>query len=62
MLGNELAGFISADSPIPPGCPFKRGDRVFGAAQGAYADKAAAKWKFLTPLPDNMTFDQGAGK
>ena len=35
---------------------------MFGASQGAYAEKAAAKWRFLTPLPDNMTFEQGAGE
>ena len=39
----------------------KPGDRVFGAVQGAYADKLAAKWKALLPLPDTMTYDQGAG-
>lgn len=29
--------------------------------QGAYADKLAAKWRALLPLPDAMTYDQGAG-
>ena len=61
VLGSELAGKISADSPIPDGCPFRRGDRVFGAAQGAYGEKVAAAWQALIPLPDNMTYDQGAG-
>lgn len=62
MLGTELAGKISKDSPIPPGCPYKPGDRVFGAAQGAFADKVAAPWKQLNPLPDTMSFDEGAGE
>lgn len=61
MLGSELAGTIAADSPIPDGCPFRRGDRVFGAAQGAYGEKVAAAWQALVALPDNMTYDQGAG-
>ena len=61
VLGSELAGKIAADSPIPDGCPFRRGDRVFGAAQGAYGEKVAAAWQALVALPDNMTYDQGAG-
>ncbi|OCH84896.1 alcohol dehydrogenase [Obba rivulosa] len=61
VLGTELAGRIAQNSPIPKGCPYKPGDRVFGAGQGAYAEKAAVKWRQLLPLPSNMTFDQGAG-
>ena len=60
-MGTEFAGRIAADSPIPKGCPFKPGDRVFGAAQGAYADRVAASFKVLQPLPKAMTFDEGAG-
>jgi len=60
-LGSEFAGRIAADSPIPKGCPFKPGDKVFGAVQGAYADKLAAKWTHLLLLPPTMTYDQGAG-
>ena len=37
VLGSELAGRIAEGSPIPEGCPFRPGDRVFGAAQGAFA-------------------------
>ncbi|KAL7281102.1 hypothetical protein ACG7TL_004409 [Trametes sanguinea] len=61
VLGNEFAGKISADSPIPDGCPFRPGDRVFGGGQGAYAEKVAVPWQNLVPLPDNMSYDQGAG-
>ena len=61
VLGSELAGRISDDSPIPDGCPFRAGDRVFGAAQGAFGEKVAVAWQALVPLPDNMTYDQGAG-
>ena len=61
ILGTEFAGRISQKSPIPDGCPFKRGQRVFGAQQGAFADTIATTWDRLIPLPDNISFDQGAG-
>jgi len=61
VLGTEFAGRISKDSPIPKGCPFQPGDRVFGASQGTYADKVAVSPEALLPLPDAMTYDQGAG-
>jgi len=60
-LGAEFAGKVAKDSPIPKGCPYKPGDRVFGNAQGSFADKVAAKWQAVNRLPDNLTFDQGAG-
>lgn len=37
--GTEIAGVIAKDSPIPEGCSFKPGDRVFGAGNGSYAEK-----------------------
>lgn len=61
MLGSELAGRIADKSPIPDGCPFRPGDRVFGAAQGTFGERVAVAWEALVPLPDNMTYDQGAG-
>ncbi|GLB37042.1 putative zinc-binding dehydrogenase [Lyophyllum shimeji] len=61
VLGTEFAGRISKGSPIPEGCPFKPGDRVFGAGQGTYADKVAVDLERLLPLPDSITYDQGAG-
>lgn len=61
VLGTEFAGRISKDSPIPKGCTFRPGDRVFGATQGTYADKVAADPSRMLPLPDSMTYDQGAG-
>ncbi|KAG6372316.1 hypothetical protein JVT61DRAFT_7756 [Boletus reticuloceps] len=60
-LGAEFAGKIASNSQIPKGCPFKSGDRVFGSAQGAFADRIAVRWNSIIPLPDNLTFDQGAG-
>ncbi|CAE7099868.1 unnamed protein product [Rhizoctonia solani] len=61
VLGAELAGTISPSSPIPKGCPFKPGDRVFGSAQGAYAERVAAKWHSLHPIPSGFSFEQAAG-
>jgi NADPH:quinone reductase-like Zn-dependent oxidoreductase len=61
ILGTEFAGRISKDSPIPKGCPFRPGDRVFGAGQGTYAEKVAVNPGQMLPLPDAMTYDQGAG-
>jgi len=61
ILGTEFAGRISSKSPIPKGCPFKAGDRVIGATGGAYAETLKVKWKELIPLPETMSFDQGAG-
>ncbi|TFK26458.1 alcohol dehydrogenase [Coprinopsis marcescibilis] len=60
-FGTEFAGRISQNSPIPQGCTLKRGDRVFGAQLGAFADKVSVEWDRLIPLPDNVSFDQGAG-
>ena len=60
-LGVEFAGRISDDSPIPAGCNWKRGQRVFGSQLGSFADKIAVNLQQLLPLPDNFTYDQGAG-
>ncbi|KAJ7188200.1 alcohol dehydrogenase [Mycena filopes] len=58
---SEFAGKISHGFPLPANCPFKPGDRVFGAALGSYAEKVAVKLDSVMPLPDSLTFDQGAG-
>jgi NADPH:quinone reductase-like Zn-dependent oxidoreductase len=62
VLGSEFAGRISPSSPIPKDCPFKAGDRVFGGYQGTFAENMSVPWDRLMPLPDAMTFDQGAGR
>jgi len=62
VLGTEFAGRIAKDSPIPKGCPHKPGDRVFGFAQGAYAERVTCKGAHLLPLPDRMSYDDGAGE
>jgi len=59
--GAEFAGRISKDSPIPPDCPFKPGDRVFGSGQGAYAEKIATNWQQLFPIPKRMGYNEAAG-
>ncbi|KZT26753.1 alcohol dehydrogenase [Neolentinus lepideus HHB14362 ss-1] len=61
VLGAEFAGRVSANSPIPKGCKLKPGDRVFGAAQGAFGEKLATPWTNILPIPDNISFDQAAG-
>jgi len=61
ILGAEFAGKISQNSPIPEGCPYKPGDRVFGATQGSFGDKVAVKLSQMLPLPANLSYDQGAG-
>ncbi|KIJ39918.1 hypothetical protein M422DRAFT_32520 [Sphaerobolus stellatus SS14] len=61
VLGAEFAGRIAANSPIPEGSPFKPGDRVFGSAQGTYAERVAADWRRLVRIPPGMTYDQAAG-
>ncbi|KAE8537740.1 hypothetical protein D1P53_005796 [Cryptococcus gattii VGV] len=60
VLGAELAGTISKSSPIPPGCPYKPGDRVFGITQGAFAEQAVAEWKRLLPVPKNLSFAEAS--
>ena len=61
-LGVEFAGTISRDAVLPQGCPFAPGDRIFGSAQGTLAERVSAPLQGLQPLPDSLTFDQGAGK
>ncbi|KAI0058587.1 alcohol dehydrogenase [Artomyces pyxidatus] len=61
VLGAEFAGTVARDSPIPPGCPLRPGQRVFGSAQGTYGERVAAHVSMIQPLPDTLSFDQGAG-
>ncbi|WWC61711.1 uncharacterized protein I303_104296 [Kwoniella dejecticola CBS 10117] len=60
VLGAELAGTISKTAPIPDGCPYEPGDRVFGYAQGSYAEHVAVSWKTLLPIPEGVTFEEAA--
>ncbi|KAJ7462341.1 alcohol dehydrogenase [Mycena galericulata] len=61
VLGSEFAGRVAEGYPLPAGCPFKAGDRIFGAITGSYAEKVAVDMRTVLPLPDTLTFDEGAG-
>ncbi|EJD51077.1 NAD(P)-binding protein [Auricularia subglabra TFB-10046 SS5] len=61
ILGVEFAGRINKNSPIPPGCPFKQGDRVFGWVLSAFAERTAAPWRQVHRIPDGMSMEQAAG-
>ncbi len=58
--GNDGAGVVSA---VGEGVTtFKKGDRVYvaGSSTGTYAEKSVSKASQLRPLPDKLTFEQGA--
>ncbi|KAL1413593.1 hypothetical protein Q8F55_001368 [Vanrija albida] len=61
VLGAEIAGRISANSPIPETSPFKPGDRVLGYTQGAYAEQVAVDPIQLLPVPENISLEQATG-
>lgn len=58
VLGTEFAGTVAV---APLRSPYKPGDRVFGYTQGAYGEQVMAKPVHVLPLPDALSFDQGAG-
>jgi NADPH:quinone reductase len=58
VLGAEFAGIVAV---APPGSPYKAGDRVFGSAQGAFGERVVANPANVLPLPNTLSFDQGAG-
>lgn len=60
--GAEIAGIISKDSPIPEGCDFVPGKtRVFGAANGSYAEQVTAEYYQLQVIPDGISFEEASG-
>ncbi|CED84007.1 Zinc-binding oxidoreductase [Phaffia rhodozyma] len=61
VLGTEFAGVVSKDAVIPTGSVFKAGDKVFGAAQGSFAEQVAVHHTQLLPVPPGITFDEAAG-
>ncbi|KAK4050686.1 hypothetical protein OIV83_003412 [Microbotryomycetes sp. JL201] len=61
VLGTEFSGRISQQSPIPEGCMFQRGDYVFGAGQGSFAEQIAVEHDKLVPLPANVSMEEAAG-
>jgi NADPH:quinone reductase len=57
-LGSEASGVITA---VGPGVDWKVGQRVaYIMARGAYAEYAAVPAKVLVPLPDAVSFEDGA--
>ena len=57
--GTDAAGFVEAAGA---GAPFKPGERVYvyGALNGVYAEKAVVEASRAFPLPDALSFEQGA--
>lgn len=54
----EFAGTIMA---APNNGKFRKGDRVFGAKQGAYATQICVKEEVLHRVPDGWSFEDAAG-
>jgi NADPH2:quinone reductase len=60
VAGNEVAGIVEA---VGPGVThYKPGDRVIATPTGGgFAEKCVVNQKLCMPLPDGMSFEQGAG-
>lgn len=58
VLGSELAGTVRAAGE---GSEFSVGQRVAALTFGAYADVASAPEMMTFPLPDELSFEEGAG-
>ncbi|HEY0291343.1 MAG TPA: SDR family NAD(P)-dependent oxidoreductase [Hansschlegelia sp.] len=57
-LGIECAGVVSA---VGPGVTrYKTGDRVVAFASGAFASRVVTSETAVAPLPDSITFEEGA--
>ncbi|KAI8302201.1 Quinone oxidoreductase-like protein 2-like protein [Colletotrichum sp. SAR11_59] len=56
--GCEFAGTVLK---APTKAKFPVGARVFGATQGAFAEKCVAREKELLPVPDGWSFQEAAG-
>ncbi|RDW73110.1 hypothetical protein BP6252_07017 [Coleophoma cylindrospora] len=61
VSGSEFAGVILSVPSRNPNPKFKVGDKVFGASQGGYATKVAAKEEALRPVPRGWSFFEAAG-
>jgi NADPH:quinone reductase len=58
LLGAEFSGIILS---APESTGFRRGDRVFGFNQGAFAEKGIASVATLHKIPRGWTFRDAAG-
>ncbi len=57
-LGSDASGEVVA---VGEGVTqFKVGDRVVAMLEGAFSSHAVARWEFVAPLPDGVSFEQGA--
>ncbi|KAH9843337.1 chromatin organization, partial [Teratosphaeria destructans] len=62
ISGSEFSGQILAvpvNATTPP--KFRVGDKVFGAAQGGYAEKVCAREEQLRPVPRGWDYFESAG-
>lgn len=57
-LGTEAAGVVRS---APEGSGFAPGDRVAAFVFGAFADRCTAMPQMTFPLPESLSFEQGAG-
>ena len=57
-IGTDVAGIVEAVGKDVT--EFKPGDEVFGAANGAWAEYAAAREVRLVPKPPNVSFEEAA--
>jgi NADPH2:quinone reductase len=58
-MGAELAGTVRE---VPDGSPLSPGDRVAAfTSTGAFAEVAAVEADHVLPLPENVSFEAGAG-
>lgn len=58
IMGMECAGIVESVGKLVT--HVKPGDRVFGRAPGAHAEKVAVDMRHVMPLPDGMNFIEGA--
>lgn len=61
VSGAEFAGEILSTPTKDPNPAFRKGDRVFGASQGAYATLVCATEQQLRPMPNEWSYFESAG-
>lgn len=61
ISGSEFSGQIIATPTNSRNPKFKVGDKVFGAAQGGYAEKVCARESQLKPVPKGWSYFEAAG-
>ena len=61
ISGSEFSGTVLSTPSSNPSPQFRKGDKVFGAAQGGYATHVCAKQEALRPVPPGWSFLDAAG-